>query len=204
MNAVNWLTNSQWHHCNSHNSHNKRGPQQGNFQRPLAQGWVYAVMQEEADASKTIISSIISICDKNTYALFDTGATHSFVSTQFVRLIGVQPRPLEVSLSISTPLRDSILSTQICKSCTVTIGGQDQMVDLIVLIIHDFDVILGIDWLRKQRANVDCYRKIIQFDPPDHPSFEFFGNRANTTMPLISALRHIVFLLTIVRDTWLL
>ncbi|XP_030464237.2 uncharacterized protein LOC115683770 [Syzygium oleosum] len=138
-----------------------KAPQQGNFQRLPAQGRVYTVTHEEAEASKTVISGIIYVCNKNAYALFDTGATHSFISARFVKLIRLSPRPLEISLCVSTPLRDTITSTLICKDCKITISGHDQIVDLIVLTMYDFDVILGMDWLRKQRANVDCYRKII-------------------------------------------
>ena len=35
---------------------------------------------------------------------------------------------------------------------------------------------------------MDCYRKIIQFNPLNCPSFEFLGNGANPSMLLISAL----------------
>ena len=114
------------------------------------------------------------MCNKNAYTLFDTGATHSFISARFVKLIGLSPRPLDISLCVSTPLKDTIMSTLVCKDCKITISGHDQIVDLIILTMYDFDVILGMDWLRKQRANVDCYRKIIQFKPPNCPSFEFF------------------------------
>lgn len=61
-------------------------PQQGNQQRPLAQERVYPVTQEEVEVSKTVISGMLSLCDHKAYALFDMGATRSFVSTRFVQL----------------------------------------------------------------------------------------------------------------------
>lgn len=35
--------------------------------------------------------------------------------------------------------------------------------DLIVLVIHDFDVIFGMDWLVKYRAYMDCFNKTVTF-----------------------------------------
>ena len=41
----------------------------------------------------------------------------------------------------------------------MTIASHEFEADLIVLDIHDFDIILGMDWLAKHHATVDCYRK---------------------------------------------
>ena len=46
------------------------------------------------------------------------------------------------------------------------IGGQEFLEDLILLDIHDFDVILGMDWLSRHHATVDCYRKEVRFYRP--------------------------------------
>ena len=40
------------------------------------------------------------------------------------------------------------------------------MVDLIVLDMHDFDIILGMDWLAKNQANIDCQRKRVIIQVP--------------------------------------
>ena len=37
-------------------------------------------------------------------------------------------------------------------------------VDLVPLTIQDFDVILGMDWLGKHHATIDCYNKIVTFN----------------------------------------
>ena len=40
-------------------------------------------------------------------------------------------------------------------------------VDLIALPLHEFDLILGVDWLSKHRAIVDCDKKTILFKCSD-------------------------------------
>ena len=48
--------------------------------------------------------------------------------------------------------------------CSVSIIGQLMPADLIVFAMHDFDVILGMDWLAQYRACVDCFHKTITFE----------------------------------------
>ena len=37
--------------------------------------------------------------------------------------------------------------------------------DLIELLTTDFDMILGMDWLAKYGATIDCRRKMVIFEP---------------------------------------
>ena len=46
----------------------------------------------------------------------------------------------------------------------VIIGGHEFLADLILLDIHDF--ILGMDWLSRHHATVDCYREEVRFCRP--------------------------------------
>ena len=51
------------------------------------------------------------------------------------------------------------------------------MEDLILLDIHDFDVILGMDWLSRHHAMVDYYRKEVRFCRPGETKVVFYGLR---------------------------
>ena len=41
--------------------------------------------------------------------------------------------------------------------------------------IHDFDVILGMNWLSCHHASVDCYKKLVEFDLPGGSKISFQG-----------------------------
>ena len=51
------------------------------------------------------------------------------------------------------------------------------MTDLILLDIHDFDVILGMNWLSRHHATVDCYRKEVRFCKPGETEVVFYALR---------------------------
>ena len=156
--------------------------------RPQVQGRVYAVIRKEVEDSPAVITGTVSLHDHAAYALFDHGVTHSFVAKQFVELVGLSLKPLGVVYNISTPLKDSIVSAVGCADCKLYVGGRENSIDLIVLTMFDFDVIIGMDWLTKQRATVNCYRKTIQFEPIGSVNFEFVGNQEEPSIHWISSL----------------
>ena len=62
--------------------------------------------------------------------------------------------------------------------CQVQIGECILFADLIVLPMHDFDVILGMDWLARYRVVMDCFEKTVRLaiDGSDD-TVEFVGEK---------------------------
>ena len=87
--------------------------------------------------------SIIPISSIFAYTLFNTGASHSFVSPSFVLKLSIIIEPLDVELLIDTPTRGEIATDNVCKS--FVIEHRVLPTNLIVLYMHDFDLILGMD-----------------------------------------------------------
>lgn len=149
---------------------------------------VYAITKKEAEDSSVVITGTVSLYDHTAYALFDPGATHSFVVKQFVDLVELNLKPLGVVYNVFTPLEDNIIVVVGCSGCKLSIGGHKKTIDLIVLTMFDFDVIIEMNWLTKQRVTMNCYRKTIQFEPLGNVGFEFVRNRGEPSIPLISSL----------------
>ena len=47
------------------------------------------------------------------------------------------------------------------KNCPLMVQDREFSVDLIALPFHEFDLILGMDWLSKHQAIVDCDKKTV-------------------------------------------
>ena len=62
-------------------------------------------------------------------------------------------------------------------------------VDLIGLVMDDFDMILGMDWLSKYGVTIDCKRRMVTFEPEGEVPFVFVGTVSGPRVPMISALR---------------
>ena len=102
---------------------------------------------------------MISVFDRDAHILIDLGATHSFISIGFMSNVNVESQPIDCSIVVSLPTGDSRLAKSVYMDSRVIIGGQEFLENLILLDIHDFDVILGMDWLSRHHAIVYCYEK---------------------------------------------
>ena len=71
----------------------------------------------------------------------------------------------------------------------VIIGGQEFMADLILLDIHEFDVILGMDWLSRHHATVDCYRKEVRFCTQGQTEVVFYGLQKTLPNSIMTAMK---------------
>ena len=120
--------------------------------------------------------------------LLDPGATHSFVSPSFALRLGVQPARLKTLLSVTTPLNDALEADIYFPSCPISVVGRDLLADLILLDVMDFEVILGMDWLARHYAILDCREKQVIFRIPGDSEFGFRGEQIPAPSNLISAI----------------
>lgn len=63
---------------------------------------------------------------------------------------------------ISTPLGEELKTNQQPQDFPIQIQHHTLKVDLIILLINHFDVIIGMDWLTKYRAEIRCTTKTAQ------------------------------------------
>ena len=68
---------------------------------------------------------------------------------------------LAYDLLVTSPLRHIVRVNRVYKNCPLIVHDREFSVDLISLPFHEFDLILGMDWLSKHRAIVDCDKKIV-------------------------------------------
>ena len=158
--------------------------------RPRSQAArVYTVTQQAADATPDVVTGTISLFDTDAHVLVDSGATHSFISQEFIERVRIEMRPTECSMIVSLPTGNSLIANRVYKRSKVTIASHEFEADLIVLDIHDFDIILGMDWLAKHRATVDCHRKEVHISQPGEPEVIFCGERKILSTSLINVMQ---------------
>ena len=84
-------------------------------------------------------------------------------------------------LSVGTPTRVDLVTENGVKDGQVVIAGRTLKVDLKVVDMVDFDVILGMDKLAENFANIDCHKKEVVFTPPNELIFKFKETFIGTT-----------------------
>ena len=152
------------------------------------QARVYAVTQQDADAAPYVVTGIIYILDHDAYTLVDPGATHSFASKHFLDSSQIKTQPLEGRMRVSLSAGDPLFSDRVVRDSRVLIGGQEFLADLVAVDMRDFDVVLGMDWLSRHRATLDCYKKEVKFHRPGKLEVKFRGIRIELSSNIISAM----------------
>jgi hypothetical protein len=138
---------------------------------------VYALTLGDAAALNSVVSGTLPISSSRVVVLFDSGATHLFVSYCFAKANCLEPEALDINLVVATLIGNTILCTSVVKNCPILVEGHVMPANLVVFEISGFDIILGMDWLSKYRACVDSFYKEIVFKPPGAAEFKIQGDR---------------------------
>ena len=131
---------------------------------------------------------MISVYDHDAYALVDPEATHSFILVPFTERHQIESQSIDVRMVVSVPNGDTMISERIVPGSRLVIQNKDFPADLIVLGIHDFYIVLGMDLLSRHRATLDCYKKEVRLDRHEEPGVIFRGIRRDIAPSLINAM----------------
>ncbi|RVW98093.1 Transposon Ty3-I Gag-Pol polyprotein [Vitis vinifera] len=134
--------------------------------RPAA-GRVFALTPTEPEEDALLVEGMILVYSTWVRVLFDTGATHSFISASCANALGLKSERVENLLLIESPMGTNSRVDRICKGCVITLADRALNVDLRILDMTGYDVILGMDWLAVYRAVIDCHRRRIIFCLPE-------------------------------------
>ena len=144
--------------------------------------------RQEAQATPDVVTGTLSIFGDDARVLIDPGATHSFISREYVTRVEMTPVPLGCGLEIATPTGESLWPSQMLKGSLFSIEGQVMGADLILIDLKGLDVILGMDWLASNYASMDCFHKEVIFRRPGLPVVVFYRERRRAPSSLISAI----------------
>ncbi|XP_062118977.1 uncharacterized protein LOC133832681 [Humulus lupulus] len=93
---------------------------------------VFAITQAEADASPSIVSGLIPMANTTCKVLFDSGASHSFISSSLVNHVNVLIELFNVGFGTILPSGEVEKSKNWFRVVPLWIDGRELFVDLIV------------------------------------------------------------------------
>ncbi|GKD41267.1 putative reverse transcriptase domain-containing protein [Tanacetum coccineum] len=110
--------------------------------------------------------------------LFDIGTDRSFISIAFSSLINIAPTPLENSYDVELADGKIVGIDTIIRGCTLNFLDHPFNIDLMPVKQGSFDVIIGMDWLRRCHAMIVCDEKLVQV-PYGNETLDFCGNESS-------------------------
>nr|KYP33170.1 Transposon Ty3-I Gag-Pol polyprotein [Cajanus cajan] len=131
--------------------------------RPTTVGRVFALTGAEASTSSDLVKGKGKAVGKDVMILFDSRASHSFISYACAAILGVSVCDLGLRLLVSMPASASVVASELCASYPIVVNEKRYKVNLIYLPLVDIDIILGMDWLSSNRILIDCANKRLIF-----------------------------------------
>jgi hypothetical protein len=116
-----------------------------------------------------IITGTFTIHHQPAVILFDSDATHSFISPKFGTKVGLDFYHTKGTYMIGTP-GSKIASNQICKDVPIQLGSNLIKTDLILLNLEGMDILLGMDWMTRHQVSSDISSRAVEIDSPDYRS----------------------------------
>ncbi|XP_025631228.1 uncharacterized protein [Arachis hypogaea] len=102
--------------------------------------------------------------DKTLVALYNTRASLSFISFDKVEELGLKVSELAFDLHVHTPYQ-TVMTRLGCRQVDFKLENREFIHDLISLPIIRTEMILGFDWMSKNRVLLDYFERSIRFMP---------------------------------------
>jgi hypothetical protein len=122
----------------------------------------------EAEAIQEMPDMIVGMFPVDSHiaeVLFDTGATHSFITASWVEAHNLPITTMSTPIQIDSA-GGKVRADSVCLNVSVEIRGIEFPANLIVMGTQGIDVILGINWLDKYRAVISCDKRTIKLMSP--------------------------------------
>jgi hypothetical protein len=117
--------------------------------------------------------------------LFDSGATHSFMSARYANTNEIPLQNMKTPLIVITP-KGPVEANHMTHRLTLTIMGREFWATTIILEASSIDLILSISWLRKAKAIILCGRGTVELTNPK-------GERFQVEIAVTTSTRHVTF-----------
>jgi hypothetical protein len=127
---------------------------------------------DEAQQAPDVVLGMFLASSHLATILFNSRASHSFVSSSFVAKHSLPIATMKHTLLVSSP-GGEMRTKHICPAVSITIRGVDFPSNLILLDSKSIDIILGMDWLSKYDRVIQCARKAVKLTKKDGTSVEF-------------------------------
>jgi hypothetical protein len=131
----------------------------------VRQGKLNFTTLEELPEGAPIMTSIFSVFNQPALILFDSGASHSFISQKFSARCQLPFYHTKGSFMIATP-RGKIATNQLNRSVPISMGSKIFKTTLLILGLEGMDIILGADWMTHHRVVLNVAARALEIHSP--------------------------------------
>jgi hypothetical protein len=124
-------------------------------------GRIYYTQVATTPDGEPVMMGTFLVANHPAVILFDSGASHTFISKKFVEQHCISCHESKEGFKIHSP-GGQIFTREVAYQVPVTLVGRDFPTNMIVLKGQDIDVILGMNWLTRHKATLNTDQRIIR------------------------------------------
>jgi hypothetical protein len=124
-------------------------------------GRIYYTQVATTPKGEAVMIGTFLVANYPIVILFDSGASHTFISKNFVEKHYIPCTESREGFIIHSP-GGRIFSKEVVFHISVTLAGREFLTNIIVLKGQDIDVILGMNWLAQHKAIINTDLRIIR------------------------------------------
>ncbi|XP_052626750.1 uncharacterized protein LOC111890364 [Lactuca sativa] len=143
---------------------------QGRTEPPRARGRAFQLTAWEASATQNVVTGKFRVKSIPALALFDSGVSWSFVSRSFSREFALPIGDLEYPLRVSITNEHGVSDSSIYQGCVLEIFRVSVLINLIPIPMRYACIIVGMDWMRRFGAMINCEGQRVDTRVGDHVS----------------------------------
>ncbi|KAF5801008.1 putative nucleotidyltransferase, Ribonuclease H [Helianthus annuus] len=122
---------------------------------------VFRMDAKEAVKDDNVLTGTFLVNNIFARVLFDSGADKSFVDQKFCQLLNMPIKTLDVKYEVE--LADGTIETvsTVLEGCEMSIRNHSFPLSLLPFKLAGFDIVLGMDWLSRNQAQIICSKRHI-------------------------------------------
>jgi len=130
-------------------------------------GKVHYTTLEGIPEGAPVMTGMFSINDQPVTVLFDSGASHTFISKECATRLGLGIETMSKPYYIHSP-GGQLITNQTTKLVPIRLQGENFTTHLIMLPTQKVDIILGMNWMKFHGIILDTSSRAVHVNSPIH------------------------------------
>jgi hypothetical protein len=151
-------------------------------------GKVNHMTSDETQQAQDVVLGMFLASSHPVTVLFDSGASHSFITSSFVAKHNLPIANMKHTMLVSSP-GGEMRTKHIRPAVSISIRGVDFPLNFILLDSKGIDIILGMDWLSKYDGVIQCTKKAVRLTKKDETTVEFVATVQADQASMLSQIK---------------
>ncbi|XP_076913549.1 uncharacterized protein LOC143572215 [Bidens hawaiensis] len=152
-------------------------------------GRVFTIGASDAHQDPNVITSTFLLNNQFASILIDTDVERRFISLDFEPLIRCEPTKPDFPYNIELTNGKTVQANTIIRDSTLTFDDHSLNIDLIPFKLGSFDLVVGMDWLSRNQAEVVCAEKLIRIPLLSGETLIIQGEKLDRNLKIISCMK---------------